>query len=122
MGYMPNQHPRRDWKVTVGHRLLSRAAGGALLLAVYGVVSAITFGDVGGWWVAAAAALGALLLSVSIPAPIPRDLITGEERWVDWRTGSATDRQPYDGRAALSPGSQGFEELRKHPVYVTDDS
>lgn len=73
----------RDWKVTTGYRVLIKVGWSAIVLALYGAAVAIVVGIEGAWWVTAGMAAFALLVAALIPAPVPRELITGGRNHID---------------------------------------
>lgn len=76
-----------DWKVTIGHRILVKIGWGLLTLAGYLAVAAVVVGLEKMWWLVAGLALVGLLIAVTLPEPIPHDLVVERERWVDARGG-----------------------------------
>lgn len=74
-----------DWKVTTGYRVMIKVGWAAVLLALYGAAAAVVVGIEGAWWVAAGMAAFALLIGALIPAPVPRELITGGRNRIDPR-------------------------------------
>ena len=68
----------RDWKLTLGHRILMKVAWAGLIVAAYGAAVAVIAGLPGAWWLAGAGALVALLAGLSLPEPVPHDMLTGE--------------------------------------------
>jgi len=75
--------PPRDWKVTTGYWVLIRVGWAAMALALYGAAVAVIVGIDSAWWMAAGMATFALLIGVLIPAPVPRELITGGRNRID---------------------------------------
>ena len=73
---------QRDWKVTMGYRILLRVGWGVILLALYLAGAAAAFDSIAGWWAVAGLAIGAMLVSALLPEPVPRDQITGRRNWV----------------------------------------
>jgi hypothetical protein len=76
-----------DWKVTTGYRVLIKVGWTAVALALYGAVVAVVVGLDQGWWAAAGAAAFALLVGALMPAPVPRELITGGHNHIETRPG-----------------------------------
>jgi len=77
--------PLRDWKVTTGYQILIRVGWSAIGLALYGATVAVVVGIESAWWIAAGMAAVALLVGVFMPAPVPRELITGGRNRIDPR-------------------------------------
>ena len=75
----------RDWKVTTGRRVLTRVGWIAVGFALYGAAVAVVIGIEEAWWMAAGMAGFALLVGVLMPAPVPRELITGGRNHIDAR-------------------------------------
>lgn len=75
----------RDWKVTTGHRVLIKVGWIAVGFALYGAAVAVVVGVEEAWWMAAGMAGFALLVGVMMPAPVPRELITGGRNYIDAR-------------------------------------
>ena len=73
----------RDWKVTTGYRVLIKVGWAAMVVALYGAAVAVVVGMPGAWWIAAGMAAVALLVGAFIPAPVPRELITGGRNHID---------------------------------------
>ena len=73
----------RDWKVTTGYRILIKVGWTAMILALYGTAVALVVGMRGAWWMAAGMAALALLVGIMIPAPVPREWITGGRNHID---------------------------------------
>ena len=57
----------------------------AVGLAVYGAAVGVVVGIDAAWWAAAGLAGFALLVGALIPAPVPRELITGGRNHIDTR-------------------------------------
>lgn len=74
-----------DWKVTTGYRVLITVGWAAAALALYTATVAVVIGMSNAWWAAAGFAALALLAGVMMPAPVPRDLITGSRNRIDSR-------------------------------------
>jgi len=77
--------PLTDWKVTTGHRVLVRVGWLAIGLALYGAAVAVVVGIPEAWWVTVGMAVVALVISVVMPEPVPRELITGGRNHIDGR-------------------------------------
>jgi len=75
----------RDWKVTAGYRVLIKVGWVAVGFALYGAAVAVVVGIEEAWWMAAGMAGFALLVGVLMPAPVPRELITGGRNHIDAR-------------------------------------
>ena len=75
----------RDWKVTTGYRVLIKVGWIAVGFSLYGAAVAVVIGIEEAWWAAAGMAGFALLVGVLIPAPVPRELITGGRNHIDAR-------------------------------------
>ena len=75
----------RDWKVTAGYRVLIKVGWIAVGFALYGAAVAVVVGIEEAWWMAAGMAGFALLVGVLMPAPVPRELITGGRNQIDGR-------------------------------------
>ena len=75
----------RDWKVTAGYRVLIKVGWIAVGFALYGAAVAVVVGIEEAWWMAAGMAGFALLVGVLMPAPVPRELITGGRNHIDAR-------------------------------------
>ena len=75
----------RDWKVTTGYRVLIKVGWMAVGVALYGAAVAVVVGIDEAWWAAAGLAVLALLVGTLIPAPVPRELITGGRNHIDTR-------------------------------------
>ena len=78
----------RDWKVTAGYRVLIKVGWIAVGFALYGAAVAVVVGIEEAWWMAAGMAGFALLVGVLMPAPVPRELITGGRNHIDARRSS----------------------------------
>ena len=74
-----------DWKVTTGYRIMIKVGWTAVLLALYGAAAAVVVGIDGAWWATAGMAAFALLVGALIPAPVPRELITGNHNRINPR-------------------------------------
>jgi hypothetical protein len=74
-----------DWKVTPAHRVMSVIGWAAAALALYMAVIAVVIDISMAWWVAAGLAGVAWLMSLLMPAPVPRTLITGPKNQIDTR-------------------------------------
>ena len=74
-----------DWKVTIGHRILVKVGWALLTMAGYLAVAAVVVGIQTIWWYVAGLALTGLLIAVTLPEPVPQDLVVERERWVDPR-------------------------------------
>ncbi|MCJ7726590.1 MAG: hypothetical protein MUP76_09430 [Acidimicrobiia bacterium] len=77
--------PPLDWKVTTGYRVLIKVGWLAVALAIYGAAIALVVGIASAWWMAAGMAAFALLVGALMPAPVPRELITGGRNHIDAR-------------------------------------
>ena len=80
--------PAADWKLTEGRRVLTVIGWAALIVAVYGLAAAIVVGVAAAWWMAIGAASVALVVSVALPSPVPRDLLSERHNrleGVPWR-------------------------------------
>lgn len=75
--------PPLDWKVTTGYRVLIKVGWSAVALALYGAAVAVVVGIASAWWITAVMAAFALLVGALMPAPVPRDLITGGRNRID---------------------------------------
>ena len=67
----------RDWKVTTGYRVMIKLGWLSMGLALYCAAVAVFVGIESAWWITAGAAAFALLVAALMPAPVPRELITG---------------------------------------------
>ena len=74
-----------DWKVTPAYRVLIKVGWAAVSLALYAACVAVVVGVPQAWWGAAGMAAVALLVAVLMPAPVPRELITGGRNHIDGR-------------------------------------
>ena len=74
---------QRDWKVTTGYRNLVRLGWGVILLALYLATAAAVLDSSSVWWIVAALATGAILLTSLLPEPVPRDQLVERRTWVD---------------------------------------
>ena len=74
---------QRDWKVTMGYRILLRIGWAAIAVAIYFAAAAAVLDSIGVWWIVAGLASSVMLLMSLLPEPVPRDLIIGPRNWVD---------------------------------------
>ena len=77
--------PPTDWKVTTGYRVLMKVGWLAIGLALYGAAVAVVVGIPEAWWVTFGMACVALIVSVVMPEPVPREMITGGRNHIDGR-------------------------------------
>lgn len=75
--------PKTDWKVTTGHRVLTGMGFLAVVSALYGAMEGMVTGMDSAWWAAAGMAAFALLVGGFMPAPVPRELLTGRRTHID---------------------------------------
>jgi hypothetical protein len=76
---------KADWKVTIGHRILVKVGWGLLALAAYLAVAAVVVGLEKMWWLVAGLALTGVLIALTLPEPVPQDLVVERRRWIDAR-------------------------------------
>ncbi|MCB2223306.1 MAG: hypothetical protein KQH83_03935 [Actinobacteria bacterium] len=75
--------PPTDWKLTTAHRVLTKVAWAAVVVALYGAAVAVLVGMEQGWWAAVGGASFALLVGALLPEPVPRDLLVGARNHID---------------------------------------
>jgi predicted cobalt transporter CbtA len=75
----------RDWKLTTGHLVLMKIGWGVVVLAVYLAAAATIFDSAVAWWIVAGLAIIALATALSLPGPVPKELLTGSRTYLKGR-------------------------------------
>ena len=74
-----------DWKITTGHRILVKVGWAFVTAAGYLAIAAVIVGLPSMWWYVAGLALTGMLVALTLPEPVPHDLVVERERWVNAR-------------------------------------
>ena len=72
-----------DWKITTSYRVLVKIGWAAIVLAIYFAAAASILDAAAIWWAVAGLAALAIVTSLALPEPVPRDMITGGPHLID---------------------------------------